>query len=358
MNPIRVNYPFHQKSKKDKYMRKPAILITGANGEMGHGLITALHARNNVSIVALDLNPLDKALSGLVYEELIGNILDQSLIEQLNGEYEFDAIYHLAALLSTRAEFSPRAAHDVNVGGTLSLLNLAVEQGRSRGVPVKFFFPSSIAVYGFSGLDAKNKAGAIPEDSHRNPSTMYGCNKLYCEHLGHYYMHYFQRLGADNNRCFIDFRSIRFPGIISSKTIPSAGTSDYIPEMLHAAAKGEPYQCFVREDTQIPFMTMPDAIFAITSIMSAPAEDLSRTVYNIRSFAPSAEVFRQRVLEYFPQADIGYHITEKRQKMVDSWPLDTDDSKAREDWRWKPVHGLDNGLKDYLVPELKEMYKD
>ena len=125
-------------------MRKPAILITGANGEMGHGLITALHAQNNVNIVALDLNPLDKALSGFVYEELIGNILDQGLIEQLNGEYEFDAIYHLAALLSTRAEFSPRAAHDVNVGGTLNLLNLAVEQGRSRGVPVKFFFPSSI----------------------------------------------------------------------------------------------------------------------------------------------------------------------------------------------------------------------
>ena len=130
-------------------MRKSAILITGANGEMGHGLITALHQKKNVNIVALDLNPLDGSISALVNEELMGNILDQSLIEQLNGEYEFDTIYHLAAILSTRAEFSPQSAHDVNVGGTLNLLNLALEQGRSQGRSVKFFFPSSIAVYGF-----------------------------------------------------------------------------------------------------------------------------------------------------------------------------------------------------------------
>ena len=303
-------------------MRKSAILITGANGEMGHGLIAALHQKNNVNIVALDLNPLDDSISVLANEKLMGNILDQSLIEQLNGEYEFDTIYHLAALLSTRAEFSPRAAHDVNVGGTLNLLNLAIEQGRSQGNAVKFFFPSSIAVYGFSGLDEKNAAGAIKEDSHRNPTTMYGCNKLYCEHLGNYYTNNYQRLGAEKYQCYIDFRSIRFPGIISSKTIPTGGTSDYIPEMLHAAAKGEAYNCFVREDTQIPFMTMPDAICAITTLMDAPEANISRTVYNIRSFAPTAEEFRQKVLEYFPNAEIGFQVMEKRilmtvwQKMI------------------------------------------
>jgi len=150
-------------------MRKPAILITGANGEMGHGLITALHKRNNVNIVALDLNTLDDSISEFANEEIIGNILDQSLVEQLNGEYEFDTIYHLAALLSTRAEFSPQSAHDVNVGGTLNLLNLAIEQGRSQGKSVKFFFPSSIAVYGFSGLDEKNNSGSLKENSFRNP---------------------------------------------------------------------------------------------------------------------------------------------------------------------------------------------
>lgn len=338
-------------------MRKPAILITGANGEMGHGLITALHKKNNVNIVALDLNPLDVSISMYANEELIGNILDQGLIEQLNGEYEFDTIYHLAALLSTRAEFSPQAAHDVNVGGTLNLLNLAIEQGRSQGNAVKFFFPSSIAIYGLANLETKNNAGAIKEDSYRNPTTMYGCNKLYCEHLGNYYTNNYQRLGAEKQKSFIDFRSIRFPGIISSKTIPTAGTSDYIPEMLHAAAKGNSYNCFVREDTQIPFMTMPDAIQAITQLMSAPKENISRTVYNIRSFAPTAEKFRQKVLEFFPHAQIEFEVTEKRQKMVDSWPADTDDSIAKNDWNWKPAHDLDSGMKDYLIPDLKQMYK-
>ena len=339
-------------------MRKSAILITGANGEMGHGLIAALHQKNNINIVALDLNPLDDTISALANEELIGNILDQGLIEQLNGEYEFDTIYHLAALLSTRAEFSPRAAHDVNVGGTLNLLNLAIEQGRSQGNAVKFFFPSSIAVYGFSGLDEKNAAGAIKEDSHRNPTTMYGCNKLYCEHLGNYYTNNYQRLGAEKHQRYIDFRSIRFPGIISSKTIPTGGTSDYIPEMLHAAAKGVSYKCFVREDTQIPFMTMPDAICAITTLMDSPEANISRTVYNIRSFAPTAEEFRKKVLEYYPEAKIDYEISEKRQKMVDSWPADTDDSMAKNDWNWIPVHELDSGMKDYLVPDLQLMYNN
>ncbi len=339
-------------------MRKSAILITGANGEMGHGLITALHKQNNVNIVALDLNPLDDSISMLANEELIGNILDQGLIEQLNGEYEFDTIYHLAALLSTRAEFSPRAAHDVNVGGTLNLLNLAIEQGRSRGKAVKFFFPSSIAVYGFSGLDEKNAVGPLKEDSFRNPTTMYGCNKLYCEHLGNYYTNNYQRLGTEKHQRYIDFRSIRFPGIISSKTIPTGGTSDYIPEMLHAAAKGEPYKCFVREDTQLPFMTMPDAISAISTLMDAPAENISRTVYNIRSFAPTAEEFRQKVLEFFPNAEIGFEVTEKRQKMVDSWPADTNDSMAKNDWNWKPTHDIDSGMKDYLIPDLQLIYKN
>ena len=223
---------------------------------------------------------------------------------------------------------------------------------------MKFFFPSSIAVYGFSGLDEKNSSGTIKEDSFRNPTTMYGCNKLYCEHLGNYYTNNYQRLGAEMHQSYIDFRSIRFPGIISSKTIPTGGTSDYIPEMLHAAAKGVSYKCFVREDTQIPFMTMPDAIQAITHLMSAPKDNISRTVYNIRSFAPTAEEFRQKVLEYYPEAQIDYKISEKRQKMVDSWPADTDDSMAKNDWNWIPVHELDSGMKDYLVPDLQLMYNN
>ena len=337
-------------------MRKPATLITGANGEIGHGLITTLHEENYRNIVAMDLNQPDKSITNYCSEEIIGNILDMDLIDQLNGEYEFDAIYHLAALLSSRAEFSPQSAHDINVGGTMNLLNLALEQGRSQGKQIKFFFPSSIAVYGLKNLKEKEFAGSIKENSYRNPSTMYGCNKLYCEHLGIYYANYYQRLGAEKHQSYIDFRSIRFPGIISSKTIPTAGTSDYIPEMLHAAARGKPYHCFVREDTRIPFMTMPDAICAIIQIMSAPRKNLSQSVYNIRSFAPTVEEFRVKLLEFFPDAEIEYEVNEKRQQMVDGWPMDTDDSAAKKEWDWNPYHDLDKGLCEYLIPDLKLIY--
>ena len=338
-------------------MRKQATLITGANGEMGHGLIAAMHQKNQRNIVAMDLNQLDYSISNYCEEEIIGNILDVDLIDQLNGEFAFDTIYHLAALLSTRAEFSPWSAHDVNVGGTMNVLNLALEQGRSQGIQIKFFFPSSIAVYGLKNIEEKMSAGAVKENSYNNPLTMYGCNKLYCEHLGSYYANNYQRLGAEEHQSYIDFRSIRFPGIISSKTMPSAGTSDYIPKMLHATAKRESYNCFVHENTQIPFMTMPDAIGAIIQIMSVFRKNLKQSVYNIRSFAPTAEEFRQKILEFFPKAEIGYEINDKRQKMVDGWPMDIDDSTAKKEWNWKPIHNLDSGLSEYLIPDLKKIYQ-
>ena len=337
-------------------MRKPAILITGANGEIGHGLITALHKKEAGDIITLDLNKLDCRISRLASEELTGNILDANLIDQLNGEYEFITIYHLAALLSTRAESSPRSAHNVNVGGTMNLLNLALEQGESQGKPVTFFFPSSIAVYGLKNRAEKQIAGTISENRFLNPVTMYGCNKLYCEHLGTYYSRHYQRLGAEEHHCYIDFRSIRFPGIISSTTIPTGGTSDYIPEMLHTAARGETYKCFVEKDAKIPFMTMPDAVQAIQDIMAAPMKSLNQTVYNVRAFAPTADEFRDKVIEAFPQAQIEYEVNEKRQNMVDSWPADTNDSAARMDWRWTPQHDLETGMQEYLIPNVKKIY--
>jgi len=337
-------------------MLKSATLITGANGEMGRSLITKLHDQKHNIIIAMDMKRLDNSISAYCYEEIIGNILDANLIDQLHAEYEFDSIYHLAALLSTQAEFSPQSAHDVNVGGTMNLLNLALKQGQSQEKQIKFFFPSSIAVYGLNSLKEKKMAGAVKENFYLNPFTMYGCNKLYCENLGSYYSNHYQRLGTEKHQSYIDFRSIRFPGIISSKTIPSSGTSDYIPEMLHAAAQGKKYYCFVRENTQMPFMTMPDAISAIIIIMNSPKQILKRSIYNVRSFAPTAEEFRQKILDFFPDAEIGYAINEKRQEMVDGWPMDTNDCDAKDQWNWQPNHNLDKGLNEYLIPDLKKMY--
>src|SRR5262249_1326099 len=148
--------------------------------------------------------------------------------------------------------------------------------------PVKFLFPSSIAAYGLETLEIKRSAGCLGEDEYNMPHTMYGCNKLYCEKLGMYYSRYYGQRHLDPEPpVMLDFRALRFPGLISAMTLPNAGTSDYGPEMLHAAAQDRPYSCFVREDTKIPFMAMPDAITSMLMLTDAPRENLTRMTYNV-----------------------------------------------------------------------------
>src|SRR5438034_1309880 len=245
-------------------MRKPVILITGAGGEIGHGLVTRLAAAG-AAIVAIDIAPLDASLSPLVTREFTGSITDTGLLDRILAEFEVDRVFHLAALLSTRSEFTPTTAHHVNVEGTLNLLEFAQKQGESHGRPVTFIYPSSIATYGLPDLDTKTRAGRVHEDEFPHPATMYGCNKLYCEELGRYYARHYKQLSVDLVPR-VDFRSVRFPGLISATTMPAGGTSDYAPEMIHAAAKGEAYECFVRPDTTIPFMAMPDAAAALRQL--------------------------------------------------------------------------------------------
>src|SRR5436190_15585256 len=268
-------------------MRKPVVLITGAGGEIGHGLMARL-AGPSRSIVTLDVAPLDKTLAPLVTREFTGSITDADLLDRLLAEFEIDLIFHLAALLSTRAEFTPMMAHHVNVEGTLNLHEFAQRQGESHGRHVVFMYPSSVAAYGLPDLATKTRAGRVREDDFNRPTTMYGCNKLYCEQLGRYYTRYYKQLSADVVRR-VDFRSIRFPGLISAVTTPSGGTSDYASEMIHAAAKGEPYACFVRPDSRIPFMAMPDAIEALLKLSVAASNRLSCTAYNVKAFNPSAD---------------------------------------------------------------------
>jgi nucleoside-diphosphate-sugar epimerase len=217
-------------------MRKEVVLITGANGEIGHGLCIHLGKREDVQILALDIEELDDELKPYCHRFVQGDILDRMLLGRLVAEYEIRTIYHLASILSTRAEYNPEAAHRVNVEGTLNLLRLAVEQAEWQGRPVKFIYPSSIAAYGLPDLETKNKAGKVKEYEWLTPKTMYGCNKLYCEHLGRYYARHYRQLGAEGESNKIDFRGIRFPGLISAFTTPTGGTSDYGPEMLHHAA--------------------------------------------------------------------------------------------------------------------------
>jgi nucleoside-diphosphate-sugar epimerase len=186
---------------------------------------------------------------------------------------------------------------------------------------------------------------------------MYGCNKLYCELLGRYYSAYYRRLAATQEPFCVDFRSIRFPGLISAVTVPSGGTSDYAPEMIHSAAQGQPYHSFVSEDTRIPFMVMPDAIKALLTLASAPVERLTRTVYNVTSFNPSAAEIAGIVRGAFPNADITFDSESKRKDIVDSWPAQLDDSAARRDWGWQPDYDLDAAFEEYLIPAIRLRYQ-
>jgi len=337
-------------------VRKPVVLITGANGEIGHALVANLVEKRNQAVVSLDVNALDAQVARLVHREFTGSILDTNLLERILSEFEVDLIFHLAALLSTRSEFTPMAAHHVNVEGTLNLLEFAARETESHGRRVVFVYPSSIAAYGLPDLETRHKAGRVREHEWNNPTTMYGCNKLYCEHLGRYYStHYKQLLEAPAPR--IDFRCVRFPGLISAVTVPSGGTSDYAPEMIHAAARGEPYACFVRPDTRIPFMAMPDAIEALLTLSAAQASRLTCTAYNVRAFNPSADEIRASVLRAFPGAKITYEVDAKRQGIVDSWPEDVDDTTARRDWDFAPAYDFDRTFHEYLIPTIRHVAK-
>lgn len=334
--------------------RYSSILITGASGEIGHGLIDRL-AGGDRPVITLDLNPLPPDHARKVRKEFVGSILDTQLLERINAEYEVDRVFHLAALLSTRSEFSPALAHKVNVEGTLNLLEFAQKEGESHGRPVVFFYPSSIAAYGLPSLDVKTAAGKVREDDYLQPTTMYGANKLYCEHLGRYYGRHYKQLAAEPLGK-VDFRCIRFPGLISAETVPSGGTSDYAPEMTHAAAAGEPYACFVRPDTRLPFMAMPDAVEAILRLTAAPREGLTRAVYNIGAFAPSADDVRRAVTAAFPRAEITTAVDAKRQGIVDSWPADVDDDAARRDWGHAPRFDFESAFGEYLIPAIRKRY--
>ncbi len=337
-------------------MRKPVVLITGAGGEIGHGLIAKITESGRQSVVTLDLNPLEPALGRMVQREFTGSILDMPLLERILAEFEIDTVYHLAALLSTRSEFTPTTAHQVNVEGTLHLLEFAQREAESHGRPVMFVYPSSIAAYGLPDLDAKTRAGKVSEDEFNTPTTMYGCNKLYCEQLGRYYARFYKQLSAEPQAGRVDFRCLRFPGLISAMTVPSGGTSDYAPEMIHAAAKGEPYACFVRPDTRIPFMAMPDGVAALLALAAAPREALSRTAYNLGAFSPSAQEIYEVVHAAFPAADISWAPDLKRQGIVDSWPADVDDSAARRDWGFAPAYDFTRAFSEYLIPTIRARY--
>jgi len=332
-------------------------LITGCAGEVGSSLVHQLAEHASESLIGTDLrSPRAEAHARLSAVHL-GNIADPGLCREIDERHEIDRIFHLAGILSSGGERNPQLAHDVNVTGTLHILELARRQSERRGRPVQVIFASTIAVYGISCLATKRSAGVVQEDEHLHPVTMYGANKLYCEALGSYYTKFFGLLEEDSDRVKLDFRAVRFPGLLNAHTLPTGGTSDYAPEMVHALAQGMDYTCFVRPDTRIPFMMMPDALRALEVVSRAPRSQLTRSVYNISAFSPSAEEIALLLNVRFPKGSISYRPHTQRQLIVDSWPEFIDDSAARSDWGWSAPSSFEAALDEYLVPAVEERYR-
>ena len=328
-------------------MKNKISIITGASGEIGQNLIAYFAKSNIKKIIAIDLNKSSSNTG--IYKFIEGSILDQNILNKINNKYIVEEIFHLAAILSTKAEKDKTLAESVNVQGTINLLNLASSQYLKHNITTKFFFPSSIAVYNVS-KNINNTKKAINEINYCNPKTVYGQHKLLCENLGSAINNY-----GNKQKAKIDFRCIRFPGIISANSMPTGGTSDYAPEMIHNAFQQKNYTCFVNANSCLPFIVMPDAINAIIKIMQIKKNKLNQTVYNITSFSPEVIDLFNIIKIKFPKFQLNYNIDKMRQAIVDEWPSYIDDSSAKNDWGWKAQYNFKNAFNNYITPKLEKI---
>jgi len=316
-----------------KAMRK--ILVTGATGQIGSELTIELrkkHDGDNVIAAGHSRKPSDKLRKSGPFE--VVDVTNKESIEKTVKKYGIDTIYHLAATLSAAGEQNPQLAWNLNMGGLYNILEIAREN------KMKVFWPSSIAVFGRSAPRVKT-----PQEAVLIPGTMYGVTKVAGEILCNYY---FVRFG-------LDVRSVRYPGIISSETPPGGGTTDYAVEIFYEAIRNKRYTCFVREDTVLPMMYMPDCINAAINLMEAePSRIKCRTSYNVTGMSFSAGELAAQIRKHIPEFKCEYR-PDFRQKIADSWPMSIDDNTARKDWGWKPTHNLASMTKDMMEKLSKRL---
>ncbi|HEY4156121.1 MAG TPA: NAD-dependent epimerase/dehydratase family protein [Puia sp.] len=313
----------------------PKILVIGACGQIGTELTLALRQKyGGDSVVAADLKRESDLLKG-GGPFLPLDIMDKKILQVQVKRHGINTIYLLAAMLSASGEQQPELAWKLNMESLLNTLEVAREEKINR-----IFWPSSIAVF---GPDAPKRD--CPQNAWSTPATVYGISKLSGEQWCHYY---YRRYG-------VDIRSIRYPGLISYKTLPGGGTTDYAIEIFHAAIRAESYSCFLRQDTRLPMMYMDDAVRGTIELMEAPASRLTvRTAYNLAgiSFTP-AEV-AAAISRLIPDFAIEYH-PDYRQSIAESWPESIDDLTARNDWGWKPeynLHRMTGEMIRHIRPEL------
>lgn len=313
-------------------MKKDNILIIGAGGQIGAVLTDALReVYGNQHVIASDL----RALEGHDGPTEVLNALDGEALAQVVSRWKINQIYHLAAILSATGEKDPQKAWQVNMQSLFNVLEIA----RQRSLD-KVYFPSSIAAFG-----REASRHNTPQHEVLIPETVYGISKAAGENWSNYY---YRRYGTD-------VRSLRYPGIIGYQSMPGGGTTDYAVDIYHYAIQNKPYECFLRADTRLPMLYMPDAIRATLELMEAAAQKITvRTSYNLAgmSFTP-AEVTAS-IQKLRPNFKVT-HRPDFRQAIADSWPETIDDSQARADWGWKPDFDLDAMSKDMLL-HLAEQY--
>jgi nucleoside-diphosphate-sugar epimerase len=301
------------------------ILVTGSRGQIGSDLVVELRRRYGNKQVIESSRSAAPNIESLSYEVL--DVSDRQRLEEIVKQYQVGTIYHLASLLSAKGEQNPDLCWDVNVNGLKNVLEVA------KSHQLKVFWPSSIAVFGphTPKLDT-------PQIAVEDPSTMYGITKVTGELLCNYYA---QRFG-------VDVRSLRLPGIISYNTLPGGGTTDFAVEIFYEAIKHGSYTCFVRPDTRLPMMYMPDAIAAILQLMAADEAGIKiRTSYNLTAVSFSAAELVAEIQQHLPDFTCEY-APDFRQAIADSWPSTIDDSSARNDWGWQHKYDLQAIVRDML----------
>ena len=318
-------------------METKKILVTGAVGQIGSELTAELRKKygNDNVVAAGHKKKPGKALQDGPFEFI--DVTKKESIERVVEKYDIDTVYHMAAILSAVGEKNPALAWDVNMNGLYNILETAREHDM-----IGVFCPSSIAVFGPETPKEKT-----PQETVLRPRTMYGVTKVAGEMLCDYYFRKFE----------VDVRGLRYPGIISSETLPGGGTTDYAVEIFYEAVKNKKYTCFVKKDTVLPMMYMPDCIKATIDLMNAPLSSLRHhSDFNVTAMSFSAGELAEEIKNHIPDFVCEYR-PDFRQNIAESWPRTIDDSAARKEWGWKPAYGLSTMTTD-MLKKLKKKYEE
>ncbi|MFW6140260.1 MAG: NAD-dependent epimerase/dehydratase family protein [Acidobacteriota bacterium] len=317
--------------------KKEKILVTGAAGQIGSELTPLLRERYGESrVIASDIKTdVPSGLKDSGPFEIL-NVLSKKRLHEVITKHKINQIFHMSAILSASGEKKPELAWKVNSEGTHNVLEISREMSIK-----KLFIPSSIAAFGPS-----TPRDSTPQETILRPNTIYGVTKVAGELLGNYYVTRFK----------IDVRGCRYPGIISHKTLPGGGTTDYAVAIFYEAVKKKKYTCFVNKDTMLPMMYMPDCLKATLDLMDADFKKLKHHAdFNVAGMSFKVHELAQEIKKHIPEFTVKYK-PDYRQKIAESWPRTIDDSAAREEWGWKPEYDLSSMTRD-MLNKLKERNK-